>query len=269
MIKGFSPVIEIVSVVKDDLQGLSNTYQSLLMQTVQDFKWLVIDGSSDPIDFSELFLEAKFSIRVVQQSPKGIYHAMNYAISITEGEMLWYLNAGDSLSNPKAVEDVTKIIAENPQHQVFGFSVRHLDKFGQVWHTSNPKLRYSVTTGYIVADINHQGFIASIEALESTGGFDVSLKFAADGKLQDSIACKYNILLNNTVVVNFVLGGASGQNISKTLEEIDSYRPFQGSALMHKWSNKINVLKTRTRFAGIEQEGVLLKLILAVRKIRI
>lgn len=78
--------LSIITINYNNLQGLRNTFQSVISQTWQEFEWIVIDGGST--DGGKELLEEhqeKFSYWV-SEPDKGIYNAMNKGISHANGE---------------------------------------------------------------------------------------------------------------------------------------------------------------------------------------
>ena len=259
-------MLEVVTVVKNDLPGLMETYMSLLAQSDNDFTWLIIDGSHESFSAHERFKSASFEVRVVNEPPKGIYEAMNAGMMHSNQDWIWFVNAGDVLFDSRTIEKVSKTISDNSEYAAFGFSVRHLDSSGNLWHTSLPRLRYLVEKNYTLAEINHQGFIVSTNVMKSAGGFDTNLRYAADSKFMDLIVNTQLILLSDVCVVNFIIGGASSQNISQTLEEIDLHRWHSGAHKLHSRRRNLLILKTIIRLKIIERRGLLLRIAIYLRK---
>jgi glycosyltransferase involved in cell wall biosynthesis len=259
-------MLEVVTVVKDDLPGLTKTFRSLLSQSNVEFKWLIIDGSSHPVSGQKIFENAPFDVRVVNQPPKGIYEAMNTGLMHSTQDWIWFVNAGDVLADSLIIEKIRNTISKNSGFAAYGFSVRHIDSSGNIWHTSPPRLHHLVERGHTFAEINHQGFVVSTNIMKSAGGFDTNLRYAADCKFMDLIANNHLILLSDFFVVNFIIGGASSQNISKTLEEIDLCRPHSETKKSHIGRRNFLILKTKLRLKIIESDGLLLKIVFYLRK---
>jgi hypothetical protein len=165
------------------------------------------------------------------------------------------------------MENVWSTISMNGGYDAFGFSVRHVDSSNNLWHTSNPQLSLLIESAYVIADINHQGFIMRTELLRSIGGFDTDLKYAADGKIMDFVALNKRIYISEICVADFILGGASGQNMLKTLKEIDLYRPYIEGEFSHELKIFLNVFKTKLRLLIIKRGGILRKTALLTRKL--
>jgi putative colanic acid biosynthesis glycosyltransferase len=238
-----------------------------IIKTDSNFKWLVIDGTREPARAPQFYGHPLFEVRRVSHPPKGIYDAMNEGMNQAESKWIWYINAGDVLHSPLSMESVRNIISEKEEYDAFGFSVRHIDNSNNLWHISNPRLSLLIDSGYVIADINHQGFITSTELLRSFGGFETDLQYAADGNFMDFVALNKQIYLSEICVVDFILGGASGQNMLRTLREIDLYRPYLEGKFSHKKKILFHVLKTKIRLWIIKRGGVLQKAALLTRKL--
>jgi len=91
------PFFSIITVTRNNLEGLTRTKNSLDTQLCRDFEWIVIDGASQ--DGTEAFLQ-NTSANWVSEPDQGIYDAMNKGIARAAGEYLLFLNAGDCLPFP-------------------------------------------------------------------------------------------------------------------------------------------------------------------------
>ena len=101
-------LFSIVTINWNNLDGLKDTYQSLVSQTYRNFRWIVIDGASK--DGSGQWLEAlkDDQAEITIEPDKGIYDAMEKgrkrAVE-TEGYTL-FLNSGDALADPMVLERI-------------------------------------------------------------------------------------------------------------------------------------------------------------------
>lgn len=90
------PHFSVITITKNNLDGLRRTDQSLIMQSYQDFEWIVIDGGSTDGTLDH------FS-PVISEPDQGIYDAMNKGLQRAAGEYVLFLNAGDALTRPNAL----------------------------------------------------------------------------------------------------------------------------------------------------------------------
>ena len=83
---------------------MKNSIDSIVLQSFIDFEVWIIDGDSSKETKEFLFkLKAPFFYR--SEKDKGIYDAMNKGISLSKGEWLYFLGAGDELYNKLVLED--------------------------------------------------------------------------------------------------------------------------------------------------------------------
>jgi glycosyltransferase involved in cell wall biosynthesis len=90
------PKISIITVVKDDREGLLITFRSLKSQTYSNFEWIIVDSSLNHQEVTNLgSLENNLNVKIYFQEPIGIYGAMNFGVTKADGLWLWFINAGD------------------------------------------------------------------------------------------------------------------------------------------------------------------------------
>jgi hypothetical protein len=234
--------ISIITVVKDDFENFRATAGSLLSQKCRNFQWVIIDGS---VDFKvRSFLnsvESEFSYVYQRLAPNGIYNAMNFSSDCTDSEWIWFLNAGDFLIDENVIENIHTYLQESDRDLVAS-EVVHVSKTGFAMAYSMPKI-FEVN-GYKVAQFNHQGVFMKRRLFIEIGGFDESLKYAADGKLLDTAVRIARTEMIDDCFVAFKLGGASSINYAHSVAESRLYRPSLDNLLQRKYKlsrNKIRI----------------------------
>lgn len=104
-------MIDIVTINKDNKDGLLETILSVISQTVYDqINYIVIDGGST--DGSKEIIK-KYKGRLgysISRPDKGIYNAMNKALSHLKGDYVLFLNSGDYLASETTIEQVLKYL---------------------------------------------------------------------------------------------------------------------------------------------------------------
>lgn len=213
--------VSVVTVVRNDLEGLKRTMESILRQSSTDFEWIIIDGySSDGTEILGADLSITNTARVITVPPNGIYDAMNHGITNSKGDYLIFLNAGDFFISELSISILVSLIQSHGQS--VAFPVIQLNSRGSIIDVALPDLLVHESNS--VLDANHQGFVMKKSVAASLGNFDLSLKYAADGKLMDRVATLDGVTIELPIITAFVVGGASSINISKTLKEINAYR---------------------------------------------
>lgn len=240
--------VSVVTVVRNDLAGLKRTMESVIRQSSTDFEWIIVDGySSDGTEILAANLANSNVAKLVSLPPNGIYDAMNHGITNSIGNYIIFLNAGDFFISEKSISTLLPLLQTHQQSLVF--PVIQLNSVGNIVDIALPNL--FVEKNNLVLDANHQGFVMKKSVSESLGNFDLTLKYAADGKLMDSVAASDGITLGLPIITAFVIGGASSINISKTLKEISTYRTaFQNTEIL------MLALKTILRNKAYNSKGI-------------
>ncbi len=105
------PLLSIITINRNNADGLDKTIQSVISQSYEDFEYIVIDGNST--DHS-IDIIKKYNSNInywVSETDKGIYNAMNKGIAKANGNYVLFLNSGDYLVN----NDVLKSVFEKQQ----------------------------------------------------------------------------------------------------------------------------------------------------------
>ena len=105
------PLLSIITINRNNANGLDKTIQSVINQSYEDFEYIVIDGNST--DHS-IDIIKKYNSNInywVSETDKGIYNAMNKGIAKANGNYVLFLNSGDYLVN----SDVLKSVFEKQQ----------------------------------------------------------------------------------------------------------------------------------------------------------
>lgn len=91
------PKLSIITINRNNAEGLRKTIESVVSQTYTDFEYIVIDGASTD-ESVDIIKEYTDKINYwVSEPDKGIYNAMNKGILKANGEYLLFLNSGDWL----------------------------------------------------------------------------------------------------------------------------------------------------------------------------
>ncbi|MBF6622366.1 glycosyltransferase [Stutzerimonas stutzeri] len=104
----------IVTINWNNLDGLKDTYRSLVEQTYRTFRWIVIDGNSTDGSVEWLRKLDDKQAEITIESDRGIYDAMDKgrqrAVE-TEGYTL-FLNSGDALAGPDVLARINTELSQ-------------------------------------------------------------------------------------------------------------------------------------------------------------
>ncbi len=99
------PLLSIVTVVYNDVDGIEFTIKSVVDQSYKNIEYIIIDGGSTD-GTVEVIKQYESGITLWQSEPDaGIYDAMNKALGLITGEYVWFLNSGDEIFSKDVVEN--------------------------------------------------------------------------------------------------------------------------------------------------------------------
>jgi putative colanic acid biosynthesis glycosyltransferase len=158
------PPFSIVSITRNNLDGLAATFASIQAQTVQELhEWIVVDGASSDGTVDYLRGMNALTATWTSRPDEGIYDAMNAAIDRTRGDHLIFLNAGDRLAHSEVLDQLHQELLSRPDRAV---------RLGwyelQATTDSRPLLRSSRPPGYMRHGLptSHQAILYPREVFE-------------------------------------------------------------------------------------------------------
>jgi len=100
------PFFSIVTVVYNSATMIEGTIQSVITQTFDDFKYIIIDGGSTDGTI-EIINRYRDKINIfISEKDGGIYPAMNKAIGLCTGTYTNFMNSGDAFYNDETLQTV-------------------------------------------------------------------------------------------------------------------------------------------------------------------
>ena len=175
----------LVTVVRDDLEGLIRTQASISKQT-KTADWIVV-SPDEPTSTNEhlgFMLQEEKLQRLIKDLGSGIYSAMNLAIHETnENDWLWFMNAGDEFARQDAISLVIDAIEKSKSNWIFGGHILGSEN-GKILgrHPAPPKFKRENQL-FARKYVSHQSTIFRNSFLRELGGFDESYLIASDWDL--------------------------------------------------------------------------------------
>jgi len=202
----------VISIHRDDHENLQKTLQSMSTQQALDVEFIVVDGSKDP-NRTTVICEEFFgaSVKVVLANPQGIYSAMNTGLEYAKGQYVSFLNAGDTLHSGQVLNRLKVFASGKNQDWIYG-NVQLIDSHGR--KRLAPKFNYDREREHNFRSGRfpmQPGSLVKTELIRSLGGFDSSLKVAADYKVILGLSKVVSPSYFDDVVVDFTLGGTSSK----------------------------------------------------------
>jgi glycosyltransferase involved in cell wall biosynthesis len=172
------PLISVITINYNNLEGLKKTTSSVLEQTWQEFEYIIIDGGST--DGSKEYLEdISNSIEYwISEPDSGVYNAMNKGIRVSNGEYLLFLNSGDWLFNHKVLDKVKDNLFNCDA--LYGNMLKVFpDKTLLDKGVNGNELTFKT---FGEGNLNHQATFISKKLFKKYGLYDENLKIVADWK---------------------------------------------------------------------------------------
>lgn len=208
----------IVTVTRNNLQGLQQTYSSLQHQTFHGFEWLVIDGASEDgtVDFL-IPTEATF----LSEPDTGIYDAMNKGLIHANGYYILFLNAGDALADENTLRRLASYIEEMQETPdfIYGDALESIPGEAPAYKPARPyaKSAYGMFT-------HHQAMLYRHDLVGDLR-YDTDYKIAADYKFTlQVLARSKTIVYCPFPLCLFESGGLSQQRAAQGRNEQVSIR---------------------------------------------
>ena len=209
--------ISIITVCRNDRNGLEKTFESIRCQDGDAFEWWVIDGNS--VDGSVEWLRKKhtFGGGWISEPDNGIYDAMNKGIDLATGNYLLFLNSGDLFAGPDVIAKLRNHVEQvtvRPDF-VYGDSL-DVEEGGRSFY------RKALPVSYIKA-----GMIARHQSMLYRKENVFHERYPSKFKLSGDYALTANLLMKNGVRVLkvnfpislFSLGGMHNTLRIKALQE--------------------------------------------------
>jgi glycosyltransferase involved in cell wall biosynthesis len=168
------PKLSVISINKNNLLGLARTVESFLAQTHPHKELIIIDCVSNDgsIDYLQTLSEVE-SITFISEIDNGIYDAMNKGVALATGEIIWFMNSGDSFSTIDILEFIAKSYKNERWSWGFGLARSLNDESEKRIYALVPFSLTRVLLG--VSTIPHQAAVFDKDFFLKIGGYaDIS-----------------------------------------------------------------------------------------------
>lgn len=162
--------VSIITVCRNDAEGLKETIDSVKSQTYRNFEFLITDGASTDNTITVIKDNATVIDNWISEADSGIYNAMNKSLKRANGEYVIFMNSGDCFFDSKVLETVFK---DNPSEDVVYGDVR----FDRII-SANREVK-TLDDFFCKSPFCHQGVFTKLDRIK-TSGFREEFKIVAD-----------------------------------------------------------------------------------------
>lgn len=217
--------LSIVTVVKDDIEGLERTRRSLLHQDLSGTEWLVVD-SSDQTELVRDMVAATAHPRAsyLWIPPEGVYPAMNEGLRLANGAYVHFLNAGDEYAASSTVSGLRSVLVDHNIVWLYG-QVAFIESSGRVV-VPHP-FDYGAEKASCFSRGRfppHQGTVVKTAVLQDIGGFDVDYRIVADYATFLRLSEIADPVEVDDLIARFYTGGISSQRWRHSIAEFHRAR---------------------------------------------
>lgn len=208
-----APLLSIVTVVRNDADGLAATLDSVLTQAdgLDRTEIIVVDGASSDgsADLARGLLRRRDVL--IAEPDAGVYDGMNKGWRASNGAFVQFLNSGDTFHDPTSLGAIIGALEANPDARWMTGRARHLQGgSGRPTLFANlPHVWWRHAMGR--QGHCHQACFFSRPMLEVMGGYALDVGFVADFDLILRCGVVAEPVVVDRVIIDYEGGGISAQ----------------------------------------------------------
>jgi len=207
--------VSIITATYNSASTIRGTLESVAKQTYSNIEHIIIDGISKD-NTLDIVKEYPHVTKIISESDKGIYDAMNKGIQKCTGDIIAILNSDDFYASSTVVEDAVNEMKRFDTDTLYGdleyVDKNDINKVVRKWKSKHYK-NENWLNGWMLP---HPTFFVKKEIYEKYGKFDLTLKSAADYELMLRFLYRYNVSTTYLpyVLVKMRTGGQSNISIA-------------------------------------------------------
>lgn len=169
--------LSIVTINRNNAEGLRKTIESVVSQTFKDFEYIVIDGAStdNSVDVIKTSQTEGLNFMWISEPDSGIYNAMNKGIKMSNGEYCLFLNSGDFLI---ARDVLTRVFDEKSEADIINARCNVSDKGNVVW--TSPYIPKVTLKDLYFVGIPHQSTFIKRRLFDNYGMYREDFRYNSD-----------------------------------------------------------------------------------------
>ena len=229
-------VLSIVTIIRNDISGLSRTKASL--DSIPDWaEWVIVDGDSH--DGTSEFAKSCDAI-VLSEPDKGIADAFNKGIALSHGKFILFLNGGDELMKELS-DDFKCYINSFTEDKIISFSVNFGGRVIGKAVTFSDQVRRNY--------LPHQGMLIGRSNFDRFGLYNLSFRLGMDYEWSLRLRDFWDdiMIFNTETIVYMEPNGLSVSNYKETFRKYHEARMLNKacSCLMSKFFELFYVSRRR------------------------
>ena len=198
-----SVLFSIITINRNNRNGLLKTIKSVVAQTYTNFEYIIIDGASTD-GSTELLVQYKEYITVgISEPDTGIYEAMNKGVRHATGRYCLFLNSGDLLADKNVLMHLAALPLEA---DVVSGHTKLMNKSEDMWESPQ-----SVSLLFFMkGSLSHQSTLIKRSLLQKYP-YDETKRIISDWKftVETLVVHSYSYQAVDMVVSHYDKGGIS------------------------------------------------------------
>lgn len=206
--------ISLITATYNSEATIRDTLECVKEQTYQEIEHIIVDGNSTDNTLN-IVKEYPHVNKIISESDKGLYDAMNKGIQLATGTIIGILNSDDFYANASILTNVVDKMIQQDSDALYG-DLQYVDqldtsKIVRNWKAGNFK-RNKFLNGWMPP---HPTFFVKKDVYLKYGDFALSLKSAADYEIMLRFLYRHEISVSYLpeVLVKMRTGGQSNVSL--------------------------------------------------------
>lgn len=211
--------VSVITVCFNSVATIADTLRSVKEQTHIDVEHIVVDGGSKDGTLEIIAGMPNRIARLVSESDRGIYDAMNKGLGLATGEIVGFLNSDDVYADKESLAEIVRSFDASDVDACYGdvLFVAADDPWRMVrYWRAGPYRPGRLAQGWMPP---HPTFYVRRCAYEAFGGFDIDYRLQADFEMAIRLLeiQKLCVAYIPRILVRMRMGGASNASIRNVI----------------------------------------------------
>ncbi len=214
--------LSIITVNRNNAEGLKRTIRSVINQSYKDFEYIIIDGASTDNSIDVIKEHEKDLSYWISEADKGIYNAMNKGIKQAHGEYCLFLNSGDYLFEKQAIDNFIKNYLKT---DIYSCGCKLIKGKSAITHL--PPKGITLFT-FVCGSLPHPSTFIKRALLNEMNGYDENYKISSDWKFcLEALILKNASYLSADYITSVFDANTGISTTSGTMEEEKKFQIMQ------------------------------------------
>lgn len=198
----------IITICKDNLDGLKRTLSSIKLQNYKNIQIIIIDGGSSD-GTTEFLSSLDFNCIWISEIDNGIYDAMNKGFRYCESGLTIWLNSGDIFLDERNLEQIACSFNQDKWHWAFG-SIKYFDYSQNKDVSEHLQIPFNFQLlRFGIRWVPHQAAVFSQEVIELLKSYSTDIGSGADQEFMIRAASLFEPYYLDFFKIQMEIGGQS------------------------------------------------------------